>query len=297
MGAQNRVRDRLSAFFRAVILVVRETVSSFGLHECPTRAASLAYRGLLSLFPLILFLIYISSSFLKTDDARTVLYSYLEQVIPTALDFIQGVVDQTLDRRGSIGLIGTAGLIGSASSLFNALVMSMNVIWNGKRRPAWRRTTMAAISVVGLGLLFLISLALSALAAIELPESTLLNSALLNHFFSVIVTTILFAFIFTWLPNRAVSRRAAFAGGLLAAVLWEAAKYAFAWYLTSGMTNYGLVYGSLASLVALMLWAFLTGEIVLLGAEFGSALERLYWPSKRLEENIRNGRGMGERIQ
>lgn len=278
-GFSGRLRSVLRAFF----LVLRETLKSFALHECPTRAAGLAFRGLLSLFPLILFLIYIASSFLKTADARVVLYSYLEQVLPTALDFVKGVVDQTLEKRGPIGWIGTLGLIGSASSLFYALVISMNVIWNGRRRPVWRRTAMAAVSVVGTGLLFVASLALSALATIEIPGRELFNSALATHLMSIVVTTGLFALIFFWIPNRPVSKRAALAGGLLAALLWEVAKFAFAWYLTSGLTNYGLVYGSLASFVALMLWAFLTGEILLLGAEFGSALERLYWPAKRIE--------------
>ncbi|MBN1267801.1 MAG: YihY/virulence factor BrkB family protein [Anaerolineales bacterium] len=282
-------KKRVVAFFRSMLLVLRETADSFALHECPTRAAGLAFRGLLSLFPLILFLIYITSLFLDSADTQQVLYSYLEQVIPTAAGFVEDVVDQTLEKRGPIGWIGTLGLVASASSLFYALVISLNVIWNGRRRPVWHRTAMAAVSVAGIGLLFIISIALSALATIEIPGREFLDRAWFNRLISVVVTTFLFTFIFYWLPNRRVCKKAALAGGTLAAVLWEAAKFAFALYLTSGLTNYGLVYGSLASLVALMLWAFLSGEILLLGAEFGSALERLYWPGNRLEPDGWNG--------
>jgi len=282
-------KRNISKFFRAVYVVIRETMESFGLHEGPTRAAGLAFRGLLSLFPLILFLIYIASQFLDSAETQQVLYTYLEQVIPTAAGLVEGIVDQTLEKRGPIGWIGTLGLIASASSLFYALVISLNVIWNGRRRPVWRRTALAAVSVVGIAVLFVLSIALSALATIEIPGRELLDQTWVNRLISIVVTILLFTFVFYWLPNRRVSKKAALSGGTLAALLWEAAKSVFAWYLTSGLTNYGLVYGSLASLVALMIWAFLTGEIVLLGAEFGSTLEKIYWPDSRLEPDGWNG--------
>jgi len=294
MGVENKTPAQgwAGRFFRATVRAAGETMHSFGEHECPTRAAGLAFRGLLSLFPLILFLIYISSFFLKSSDTQDVLFSYLEQVVPTASDLIEGVVAQTLAKRGPIGWIGTVGLAASSLSLFYALVQSLNVIWNGRRRPVWRRTALAAISVAGIAVLFALSIALSALASLDIPGRELLNRAWISRLISVLVTVFLFTFIFLWLPNRRVSRRAALSGGVLAAVLWEAAKFLFAWYLTSGLTNYGLVYGSLASLVALMLWAFLSGEILLLGAEFGSTLERRYWPGSRLEaRNIESTSG------
>jgi len=47
--------------------------------------------------------------------------------------------------------------------------------------------------------------------------------------------------------------------------------------LSSDLANYGLLYGSLASVVILMLWAFVSGVILYLGAAFGSVLEKRYW--------------------
>jgi uncharacterized BrkB/YihY/UPF0761 family membrane protein len=49
-------------------------------------------------------------------------------------------------------------------------------------------------------------------------------------------------------------------------------------YLTSGLVNFGAVYGTLASVIGLILWAYLTGIILFLGAEFSAALQRELWP-------------------
>ncbi len=268
---------RVKALNREVYRVARETIYGFGKHECATRAAGLAYRGLLSIFPLMLFLMYLGSKFLTSETTSEVLYSNLEQMLPAAVGLVSQTVDQTLDARGPIGLISGIGLIWSASSLFNALFASLDIIFLEKARSGWRRGLLAATSVIGLGLLFVVSIVLSALSAIHLPEGSTLAYRWLNRGLGILVTILICMLLFRWLPSRNVDKRAALAGSALTGVLWEIAKVAFAWYIASGFTNLGLVYGSLASIVGLMLWAFLTGEIIFIGAEFGAALERIYW--------------------
>jgi membrane protein len=66
---------------------------------------------------------------------------------------------------------------------------------------------------------------------------------------------------------------AALAGALLAAVLWEAAKQLFRWYILS-FGVYDQVYGPLGVLVALAMFAYYSGVVFILGAEFAAALMR-----------------------
>ena len=68
-------------------------------------------------------------------------------------------------------------------------------------------------------------------------------------------------------------------GAVFAAVVWHVAKVIFAWYVESGFNNFGAVYGSLASIMGLMLWAYITALIVFLGAEVGASLQRTFWPN------------------
>lgn len=56
-----------------------------------------------------------------------------------------------------------------------------------------------------------------------------------------------------------------FAGAALGAVVWEALKNAFAWYLGAGLASYGLIYGSLLSLIYALLWAYTFSLSAMLG--------------------------------
>ncbi len=58
------------------------------------------------------------------------------------------------------------------------------------------------------------------------------------------------------------------------ALAWEAAKAGFTWFLSSGLTDYRLVYGSLASVVVLLLWIYISAAITLFGAHLTAAIDR-----------------------
>jgi membrane protein len=76
---------------------------------------------------------------------------------------------------------------------------------------------------------------------------------------------------YRYFPHRKMPIWPAMAGALLAAVLWEAAKQAFRWYiLTLGV--YDRIYGPLGALVALSMFVYYSGIVFVLGAEYAAAL-------------------------
>jgi membrane protein len=268
------------SLLRRVGQVLQETFRGFSEDECTFWSAALAYYGLLSIFPLLLFLVFLGSEVLQSDATRSALQDYLVDVLPGAADAVQEVVDQTLQRRGSIGIIGGLGLLWSASNLFNALSRALNIVWGAAPRPFWRRRLLAGLSVIALGLLFMLSITLSALAAIPWAENNTLLWRGLNASVGLLLTIALFWLLYHGIPNKSVSKAAALFGAVTAALLWQAAKSGFAWYLASGLTNYGTVYGSLASVIALVLWAYFSGQILFLGAELAAAMQDEFWPNQ-----------------
>jgi membrane protein len=254
--------------------MVRETQRVFVEDECPLRAASLAYHLLLSLFPLLLFLIFIGSNLINAEGTRRALDGYLNEVIPTVANNIRNVLDQTLQARNTIGLIGGALLIWSASAVFISLSTALNVIWNAVPRPFWRRRILAVVTVLMIGSLFIVSIWMSTL--VTWPWSTTLSTLWLwvSRGLDLGVTILLLGLVYRLLPNRIVPWRAAIAGAFLAGLFWQIGKVIFDWFMSSGIPNYGLVYGSLATVVILMLWIYLSSLIILLGATFGSVFER-----------------------
>jgi len=132
---------------------------------------------------------------------------------------------------------------------------------------------LAIVAVLVIGSQFIVSVWLGALVSWSWPGT---NTALwrwLRLGLDLGVTVLLLGLLYRMLPNRSVTWRAALAGASLAGFLWQIAKAIFAWFITSGLNNYGLVYGSLASIVSLLLWIYLSGVIVFFGAAFGSVLE------------------------
>jgi membrane protein len=261
-------------FIQKTIAIIGGMVERTAVNEIGIRAASIAYYGLLSIFPLLLFLVFLGSQFLESEEARTALNATLSEVIPAASETVRQVVDQTIDARGSIGLIGGIGLLWSASTLFNQLTTSLNVIWDASPRPFWRRRLVALTSVLTIAILFILSIVFSALAVIRLPGQGTILWQWLNFSVGLGVTVLLFWVMYHGIPNRPVKIWASFGGALLSGILWQGAKGVFAWYLASGLNNYGAVYGSLASVIALVLWVYISAIILFLGAEFGASLQR-----------------------
>jgi len=80
---------------------------------------------------------------------------------------------------------------------------------------------------------------------------------------------------------RTQSWRRVLPGAMLATVLWFAATLCFGWYVTN-YANYAVIYGSLAAVIALLVWLYLVSIVVLIGAEFNA----LIFPRREMEADL-----------
>tara|TARA_R110002020_G_scaffold292925_1_gene508375 strand:- start:248 stop:529 length:282 start_codon:yes stop_codon:yes gene_type:complete len=90
------------------------------------------------------------------------------------------------------------------------------------------------------------------------------------------------------MPNRIVRAKHAFWGALLAAILFELSKSGFAAYVTA-FPSYQAIYGALSVIPILLLWIFVSWNIVLLGAELTASIEEFFDPPETGEEQIKEG--------
>lgn len=252
---------------------LKYVIESYGRHECTRHAASLAYFGVFSIFPLLLLLVYIGSYFISSESSRQVIDSYLIQIFPIAIENVNRVIDQTISSRGSIGLIGAIGLLWSGSSVFNSLAISLNRIWGSRPRSFWRRRALAVLSVSVLGLVFLASIFLGPLSGWLIDTWFLPWRRILGSLFEIFIITISLLLLYRIFPNKNVRWGPAFLGALCSAILIVIAKFIFGLYIGIVITNYGLVYGYLAWFLALALWVYLLAVLILLGAELAAALQ------------------------
>jgi membrane protein len=82
-----------------------------------------------------------------------------------------------------------------------------------------------------------------------------------------VFTVLFFSFLYTVLPSTSVAWAEVLPGAIMSSFAWEVAKNGFTVYL-SRFAAYNLVYGSVGAVIALLLWAYISAVILLLGAEF-----------------------------
>jgi membrane protein len=250
--------------------------------EIATRAASLTYRTLLSLVPTLAIAF---AAFHALGGLRR-LKEPLQQLIVRNIAFGQGdQVGQTLDRfidnidAGAIAGVGALGLAYTAIGLLTAVEDAMNRVWGVRRtRPLAVRVVLYLAMTVVLPPLVAVSVSVSAWLASSgfagemmgwLPPA--LGAVLLSAA-SLVSVCAAFTLAYRFLPNTAVTWRAALAGGAAAALVWQGVKAAFlAAYV--GSVQYSAIYGALGAIPLLMIWVYLSWVVVLFGARYAALFQ------------------------
>jgi membrane protein len=252
-------------------------------------AAALAYFAMFSLFPLLLALIAAGSFFLEGEQVQQRVVQSLMRVVPISAELIRSNVDQVLERRGTIGVVGLVGLIWSGTGVFTVLLDHINRAWAKAEQRSFVEKRLLGLGIGILGIVaallmlsFLTTPVLNVLPRLEIrldgrvpifdrPLWTLIASGL-----PVVLTFLTFLALYRWGPNTDVRWSEAAWPALFVALAWEVAKRVFAWYVSSDLVRYRLVYGSLGAVVALLLWIYVSSMLVLFGAHLSAAIARNY---------------------
>ncbi len=249
--------------------------------EVSTRAAALAYYALFSIFPLLLLVISLGGYLLRDPRIQQQAMERLFGSIPGESALIERVVAQVVAARGGIGVVGSAALLWAASSYFSALYGAIHRIFDGPRlRAGWKIRLYAVLVTVLTAPLLVLPTLLTALSAplvhyLPLPPPVLdLINRGLHQGLALGLTVLVLYLYFRYIPLRRPPVLHAAAGASVAALLWGGLNLGFGWYLKSGLVQYNLVYGSVASVIALILWLYLSSLIILIGAEVAAVLKR-----------------------
>jgi membrane protein len=234
-------------------------------------AAAIAYFALLSLFPLTLLSIAIASFTLGPLIDRQLIVQKLEFIAPALGQLFGRNIEEIIRARGPITVVAIVGLIWSGSTVFYTLTQTLSVIWSNKRRrPVWKRRGLAILFVLVLvgPALFLASLASSMITNFYnwLPSQVIPIVGGFSYLVAIILDIALFMVLYIVLPHGSSSWREILPGAMGAGLLWELAKKAFLIFVSMYVSISNLVYGSVAGMIAFMVWAYLSGLIFLFGA-------------------------------
>lgn len=271
-----RTKERLLEIF-VVRLLVR-TVQELGADDASHMAAGVAYYAVLSLFPLLLGLIAIFGLFLPSETVQEELFDFFERNMPGAIDVLEQNIEDVIQLRGAIGAVSIVLLLWSASAMFGALGRAINRVWDvHKDRSFLIRKLRDLTMALGTGVLFLLSLGATAaftilrgmdVAVLGIAADT--SARVLGFVFSLAIFLVLYKFI----PNTKTYWRYIWPGALLSAILFEIAKSLFIFYLDH-FASYESVYGSVASVIILLFWIYISAFIIILGAELSAEYGRM----------------------
>lgn len=201
--------------------------------------------------------------------ARLEVLDFLRALIPLRSDAARDLLSTVIEERGWLGAIGTAGLVWASTRLFGSLRSVLTIVFEipSGERLSWVRGKLHDVRMVlGAGTLFLVTVGLtSAVRAADLPLPDALARVL-----ALGATFAMFYFVYRHVPARRIDRFDAVIGTIFSGVLFEAAKILFVVYLVRFGRTVEL-YGPLATVAALALWAYYSAVVFLLGAEIAAA--------------------------
>jgi len=253
-------------------------------------AAALAYYTIFSLAPLLIFIIAIGGFFFGEGTARETILGELSELLgPLGAVYIGTLLDAA--SKPSTSLIG-AGigfivLVFGATGAFAQLQEALNIIWNVAPKKGGisyfiRKRLLSFSLLIVIGFLLLVSLMLSTgLAAAgkfiaDIVPAYLILAHALNLMLSFAITVLLFAAIYRILPDAKIRWKDVMWGAIVASGLFSAGRFLIGLYL--GYSGISSVYGAAGSIIIILVWIYLSTQILFFGAEFTQVWCRHYGP-------------------
>jgi membrane protein len=256
-------------------------------------AGHLTFVSMLALVPLLVVMFSVFSAFPMFEQLKEELEKLLfANLLPTSGEVISEYLNQFVSNVSKMTTVGVIFVIVVAVNLISTIDATMNRIWrNHKRRRMvvalavyWMILTLGPI-LMGSGMAvtsYVISLTAAAEVYVSGVRTTLLSLV------PIVTSLVAFMLLYIMMPNRIVRARHAFWGALLAAILFELSKSGFAAYITA-FPSYQAIYGALAAIPILLLWIFVSWNIVLVGAELTASIEEFFQPPETDSEDKPEG--------
>ena len=246
-----------------------------------TFAFSVAANSILSFFPFVVLLMTLIRRVFHSRVMYDVVVELLRDYLPAGQEFVIRNLNAMVNTRHRVQVVSLIILLVTSTGVFMPLEVALNRIWRFPNNRSYIGNQLISLALAfGCGVLALLSIAMTA------GNVALMGFLLHGHgtgfirvvgfvvmkVFAIAASIAIFFLIYKVLPNGKVPARAVLPAAIIMGLLSEALKYGY--ILALPWLNFGEVYGPFALSVSLMFWAFLTGLLLLAGANL-SAEEHL----------------------
>jgi len=264
-------QDGLLPQAKALVLYMCKT-------EVHTYAFSVAANVILALFPFIVLMLTLARRVPHSDAFVAVLWDLMRSLLPVSQDFVMRNMTLLAHPHKGTQVFSVFMLLVTTSGVFLPLEVALNEVWGVKKNRNYLMN-----QVVSLGLAVAVGVLVMASVALTTVQRTVMGWAFFGHTDNVVfnfmghtvltvcavVASCLIFFLIYWiLPNRKVPASAVLPTAVVVGVAWEVAKYLYV--LALPRLDFEAVYGPFKVTVGLMMWAFLSGLLLLAGAHFSA---------------------------
>jgi len=261
--------------------LVISTIKYLTRTDVHTFAFSVAANSILSFFPFVVLLMTLIRRVFHSRVMYEVVLQLLRDYLPAGQDFVIRNLNSMVNSRQRVQAVSLVILLITSSGVFLPLEVALNRIWRFENNRSYLGNQLISLGLAfACGALALMSIALTAgpVAFMEFVFQgygtgfVRLVGFLTMKVFAIGASIAIFFLIYWLLPNGKVPARAVLPAAIIMGLLSEALKYAY--ILALPWLNFQEVYGPFALSVTLMFWAFLSGLLLLAGANL-SAEEHL----------------------
>jgi membrane protein len=262
-----------------------EMLRTRGLHtlryltktEAHTFAFSVAANAILSFFPFMVLLIWLIRNVFHSQMMFDVVAQFLQSHLPTNQEFVIRNLDALVSTRRRVKMASVVILLITSTGVFLPLEVAFNQIWGfAKNRSYLGNQIVSLLLALACGILTLVSVVLAAgnqwaLQFVMLGHRNIIFTVITAITLKILATasSIGTFFLLYWiLPHGKVSPRLVLPSAIAMGILWELGRYLYVSALPR--LNFPEVYGPFSISVTLMFWAFISGLMILAGAQLAS---------------------------
>ena len=250
-------------------------------------SAQLSFYFLLSIFPTLFFLLALFGYFVgQGTETREALVGYLGALAPESATQLVDRIIRQITEGASGGKLAWSLLVAAwaGSSGMAAIISALNIAYEVEETRPWWKARLVAIGLMLMLVLLMSSALVLLLYGAQLAELVASYFGLGSGFsimwsilrWPVVLAFVLLAFnlLYLYAPNlKHWGWKWLMPGTVVGVGLWLLASIGFDLYL-SYFNTYEMTYGSLGTVVVLLLWFYLTGIAILVGGEVNSEIER-----------------------
>lgn len=242
--------------------------------------SQLAFFFLLSLFPLLIFLITLLP-FLNLDESQVFLF--IRDYAPDSVyTLIHDTIEEILkNRNGGLLSIGALATIWSASKGMNALTKALNRSYYVEETRSFlisrAMSVVFTIALIGVLIIALIlpvfgqQIGMLAFSYFGMEEGFLKLWGSMRWVIPPILIFLVFSALYWAVPNLKIRLKSAMPGALFATAGWILTSLAFSFYVGS-FANYSKTYGSIGGIIVLMMWLYFSAIILMLGGQLNAVM-------------------------